>query len=75
MIGPEDGRYKRNIDVGTVVDVFLRKDLRLKRLTRGKVQEILTKASYHSMGIIVRLEDGRVGRVQQVIVSTSDEES
>jgi len=31
------------------------------------VKDILTSSSFHSRGIKVRLEDGRVGRVQGVL--------
>lgn len=36
------------------------------RLTRGVVQDILTKSAYHPRGIKVRLTDGCVGRVQAI---------
>jgi len=35
--------------------------------TLGTVKDILTRSSYHPHGIKVRLEDGRVGRVQEII--------
>ena len=35
--------------------------------SRGIVKDLLTSASYHSRGIKVRLEDGQVGRVAEII--------
>ncbi|MGO9414678.1 MAG: DUF2196 domain-containing protein, partial [Syntrophobacteraceae bacterium] len=32
----------------------------------GTVKDILTSSSFHSRGIKVRLDDGRIGRVQGV---------
>jgi uncharacterized repeat protein (TIGR03833 family) len=31
------------------------------------VKDILTSSSFHSRGIKVRLEDGQIGRVQEVL--------
>jgi uncharacterized repeat protein (TIGR03833 family) len=49
------------------VDIVLKKDQRTGRLTRGVVKDLLTKASRHTHGIKVRLTDGQVGRVKQII--------
>ncbi len=49
------------------VDVILKKDQRTGKKTRGKVKELLTNSSFHPHGIKVRLEDGQVGRVAEVI--------
>jgi len=45
----------------------LKKDQRTGKLTRGVVKDVLTKSSFHPHGIKVRLDDGQVGRVQQII--------
>ncbi|MGM8364510.1 YwbE family protein [Virgibacillus sp. W0181] len=58
-----DGRYKDNIYTGLEVKVILKKDQRTGRTTIGVVKDILTKSSFHTHGIKVRLEDGQVGRV------------
>ncbi len=52
------------------MDVVLKKDQSTGKLTRGLVKDILTKSSFHSRGIKVRLEDGQVGRVQKIISFT-----
>ena len=51
------------------MDVFivLKKDQRSGKLTKGKVQDILTKSSFHPHGIKVRLDNGHVGRVKEII--------
>lgn len=59
--------YLVNIKIGQEVDVVLKKDQRTGKRTRGKVQGILTSASFHSRGIKVMLESRQVGRVQEII--------
>jgi uncharacterized repeat protein (TIGR03833 family) len=49
------------------VDIILKKDQRSGKLTRGIVKDILTSSAYHSRGIKVRLEDGQVGRVAEIV--------
>ena len=36
-------------------------------LTAGIVKDILTKSKTHPHGIKVRLEDGRVGRIKEIL--------
>jgi uncharacterized repeat protein (TIGR03833 family) len=36
-------------------------------LTEGVVRDILTNSSHHPHGIKVRLEDGQVGRVKEIL--------
>ena len=61
------GQNRSDIHPGIVVDIILKKDQRSGRRTRGIVKDLLTSASYHSRGIKVRLEDGQIGRVVEVI--------
>lgn len=49
------------------MEIVLKKDQRTGKRTAGVVRDILTSAAHHSRGIKVRLEDGRVGRVQAVL--------
>ncbi len=49
------------------MDIVLKEDQSTGKLTRGTVQDILTKSGTHPHGIKVRLTDGKVGRVQQII--------
>ncbi len=62
-----DGRVRENVKPGTVVMVVLKRDQRTGRLTRGTVKDVLTSSRSHPRGIKVRLQDGRVGRVQRVL--------
>ena len=59
--------YRSDICPGLVVDITLKKDQGTQKLTRGVVLRILTNKSYHSRGIKVMLEDGTVGRVQNIV--------
>ncbi|WP_459903446.1 YwbE family protein [Desulfosarcina cetonica] len=52
---------------GQTVDIVLKKDQRTGTLTRGVVKHLLTKSPYHPHGIKVRLVDGQVGRVKQIV--------
>jgi len=45
----------------------LKQDQRSSKRTTGIVKDILTSAPYHSRGIKVRLDDGQVGRVIEII--------
>ena len=62
-----DGRTRKNIKPGLEVDIVLKKDQRTGNLTRGIVKDLLTKSATHPHGIKVRLADGQVGRVKQVV--------
>lgn len=62
-----DGRQNQNIKIGTAVRIVLKKDQRSGLLTEGHVKDILTNASYHPHGIKVRLEEGQIGRVKEII--------
>ncbi len=52
---------------GLRVKIVLKKDQPTGKLTEGVVGEILTPSAYHPRGIKVRLEDGQVGRVQEIL--------
>ncbi|MFI5162912.1 MAG: YwbE family protein [Sphingobacteriales bacterium] len=61
--------YQNRNDIypGLEVDIILKKDQRSGKLTRGIVKDLLTSSAYHSRGIKVRLEDGQVGRVAEIV--------
>ena len=46
-----DGKNRKDIYPGLLVDIVLKKDQRNGALTRGTVQALLTSASFHSRGI------------------------
>jgi len=62
-----NGQNRSDIYPGLEVDIILKKDQRSGKLTRGIVRDLLTSSAYHSHGIKVRLEDGQVGRVAEII--------
>lgn len=63
----KDGQYRKDIYKGLEVGIILKKDQRNGKVTYGLVQDILTSAVFHSRGIKVRLEDGQIGRVTEII--------
>jgi uncharacterized repeat protein (TIGR03833 family) len=62
-----DGNTRTDIKPGLEVEIVLKKDQRSGRLTRGVVQKILTNSARHPHGIKVRLTDGQVGRVKNIM--------
>ena len=67
-----NGQHRQNVRAGVEVNIILKKDQSSGKLTRGIVKDILTKSSFHTHGIKVRLVSGEVGRVQEVF-DVSDE--
>ncbi len=64
-----EGQIMKQIEVGMLVRVILKKDQHSGDLTEGVVEKILTKSPNHPHGIKVRLEDGQVGRVKEIVES------
>lgn len=62
-----NGKNRKDIFPGLTVDIVLKQDQRTGKRTRGIVKDILTNSATHPHGIKVRLEDGQVGRVQEII--------
>jgi len=62
-----DGTKRTNIQIGSYVKIVLKQDQRSGNLTEGAVKNILTKSPNHPHGIKVRLEDGQVGRVKEIV--------
>jgi uncharacterized repeat protein (TIGR03833 family) len=62
-----NGQNRKDIYPGLEVDIILKKDQRSGKRTRGIVKDLLTSSAYHSRGIKVRLEDGQIGRVADII--------
>jgi uncharacterized repeat protein (TIGR03833 family) len=62
-----NGQQRASIKPGLEVDIVLKKDQRTGITTRGIVKAILTNSPSHPHGIKVRLEDGSVGRVKEII--------
>lgn len=62
-----DNKERDDITIGLDVKIVLKKDQRTGKLTQGKVKKLLTNSAFHPRGIKVMLEDGQVGRVQEII--------
>lgn len=62
-----DGKKRINIKAGIKVNIVLKQDQRTGKLTTGIVKNILTNSPTHPHGIKVRLQDGQVGRVQEIL--------
>ena len=62
-----NGNKRANIRAGLRVAIVLKQDQRTGRLTEGVVKDILTNSPDHPHGIKVRLADGQVGRVKEIL--------
>lgn len=62
-----DGKKRSDIKPGIKVQIVKKEDQRSGKLTDGIVKDILTNSSNHPHGIKVRLIDGTVGRVQNIL--------
>ncbi len=62
-----DNKKRINVKAGIKVNIVLKQDQRTGKLTSGIVKNILTNSPTHPHGIKVRLQDGQVGRVQEIL--------
>ncbi|MDN5095807.1 MULTISPECIES: YwbE family protein [Aliarcobacter] len=62
-----DPKKRINVKAGLKVNIVLKADQRTNKLTQGIVKDILTNSPSHPHGIKVRLQDGQVGRVQEIL--------
>ena len=62
-----DPTVRGNIKSGIRVLVMQKQDQRSGETTEGIVKDILTSSPNHPSGIKVRLEDGTVGRVKEIL--------
>lgn len=62
-----NGTIRAEIKPGQEVHIVLKADQRTGKLTRGVVKDILTNSPQHPHGIKVRLQDGQVGRVKEIL--------
>jgi uncharacterized repeat protein (TIGR03833 family) len=65
--GKMGGKNRADIKTGLRVSVVQKQDQRTGKTTEGTVKDILTNSSTHPHGIKVRLENGIVGRVKDVL--------
>lgn len=62
-----NGQNRKDIHPGLEVNIILKKDQRTGIKTRGIVKDLLTNSARHPHGIKVRLTDGQVGRVCDIL--------
>lgn len=62
-----DGRIRKNVHIGQVVEIVQKQDQRSGNLTEGVVKRLLTKSPKHPHGIKVQLDSGEVGRVKVIL--------
>ena len=55
------------ITPGITVQIVQKADQRSGKLTQGIVKRILTSSNFHPHGIKVQLEDGKVGRIKNIV--------
>ena len=55
------------IKIGVKVQIVQKQDQRTGNLTEGIVKRILTSSNFHPHGIKVELDNGKIGRVQNII--------
>lgn len=61
------GTERKNIIPGKRVKIVQKPHQRTGQLTEGIVKDILTNSAVHPRGIKVRLANGIVGRVQEIM--------
>ena len=62
------------IKIGVMVQLVQKQDQRTGNLTEGIVKRILTSSNFHPHGIKVELDDGKIGRVQNIITQYTNED-
>ena len=62
-----DPKKRINVKAGLKVNIVLKADQRTNKLTQGIVKDILTNSPSHPNGIKVRLQDGQIGRVKEIL--------
>ncbi len=67
-----DANLRRNITVGSKVRIVEKQNQKSNELTDGIVKRILTNSSEHPHGIKVVLNNGKIGRVREIIGSNPE---
>ena len=63
-----NAKKRADIRPGIHVRIILKQDQLSGLLTDGIVKDILTNSTTHPHGIKVRLQNGQIGRVQEIII-------
>jgi uncharacterized repeat protein (TIGR03833 family) len=62
------GNFRKNINIGSEVEIVQKQHQRSGEITEGFVKRLLTNSQNHPHGIKVQLDTGEVGRVKWVYV-------
>ncbi|MFB5628811.1 MAG: YwbE family protein [Nitrosarchaeum sp.] len=62
MVTPSRDKIK----IGNSVQIIQKQDQCTGNLTEGTVKRILTSSNFHPHGIKVELDNGKIGRVQNI---------
>ena len=65
--------HRAQLKPGLRVRIVLKQDQPTGKLTEGIVKDILTSSPTHPHGIKVRLMDGQVGRVKEIVGAAPEE--
>ena len=65
-----EGTNRKNIKIGSTVEVVQKHHQKSGELTEGVVKRLLTKSSNHPHGIKVQLVSGIVGRIKSIILDS-----
>lgn len=63
----KDGRIRKNVLIGALVQIVLKIDQNHEKITKGTVAEILTAGAKHPQGIKVRLNSGQIGHIHKIL--------
>ena len=62
------------IKIGVMVQLVQKQDQRTGNLTEGIVKRILTSSNFNPHGIKVELDNGKIGRVKNIITQYTNED-
>ena len=62
-----NGTHRKDINPGLRVRIVRKQDQSSGRLVEGIVKDILTSSATHPHGIKVRLVNGQIGRVKEIV--------
>ena len=65
-----DGRKRSDVKLGARVLIVQKQDQRSGKTTEGIVANLLTNSPNHPHGIKVRLTNGIVGRVKEIVIES-----
>lgn len=63
----KDGRIRKNVTIGSLVQIMVKQDGGKFRQKKGVVESILTAAAKHAQGIKVKLTSGESGHIKKIL--------